>query len=175
VPPEYARRKVILRADDQWVRVIHGGKEIAKHQRSFERKRRITDPAHQKAALALRKRSRARQIEIDFIALGTAAEVFRQHLLNAPVKPTVHFRRILQLVRIYGKHEVVAALRRAVEHKTFDSAYVVNLVDQERRRRNQPSPLPLTPQRKELLEDYDFAEPEPGDYDALMEHEGEEL
>jgi len=174
VPPQYARRSVILRADDLWVRVIHGSNEIAKHQRSFERKRRITDPEHQKAAFALRKRSRARQVEIEFIALGTEAEIFRQHLLDASVKPIVHFRRILRLVRLYGKYEVVAALGRAVEHRTFDSAYVVNLVDQERRRRHQPSPLPVNPQRKELLEDYHFDEPEPGDYDTFMEQEGDD-
>lgn len=175
VPPEYARKAVILRADDQWVRVVHRGNEIAKHQRSFERKRRIIDPEHQKAAVALRKRSQARQVEIDFDALGTEAQIFRQHLLNAPVKPTVHFRRILRLVRLYGKPEVVAALRRAVEHRTFDSAYVVNLVDQERRKRQLPSPLPMTLQRKELLEDIQLEEPEPSDYDTLLELEGEEL
>ena len=174
VPPEYTRKAVILRVDDQWVRVVHRGNEIAKHYRSFERKRRITNPEHEKAAVALRKRSQSRQVEIDFDALGAEAQIFRQHLLNAPVKPIVHFRRILRLVRLYGKAEVVAALRSAIELRTFDSAYVVNLVDQERRRRHLPSPLPMTPQRQELLEDYYFEEPEPGDYDTFTEQGGDD-
>jgi hypothetical protein len=175
VPPEYARKAVILRADDQWLRVVHRGNEIAKHRRSFERKLRVTDPEHQKAAVALRKRSRARQIEIDFDALGSEAQAFRRGLLRVPVKPIVHLRHILRLVRLYGKAEVVAALRRTVEHETFDAAYVVNLIGQERRKRQLPSPLPMALQRKELLEDIQLEEPEPSDYDALLELEGEEL
>jgi transposase len=174
VPPAYTRKTVILRADNAWVRVVHAGQEIARHRRSFERRQRIVDPEHRIAALALRKRSQVRQIEAQFDALGNEAQTFRRGLLTVPVKPVVHLRRLLGLVRLYGKAQVVTALRLAVEFQTFDAAYVINILDQERRKRQLPSPMPLTPKRRELIEEIDLDEPDPGAYDRFLDTKGEE-
>lgn len=175
VPPQYAKKAVTLRVDDKSVRVFHRGEEVAHHKRSFERKKLIIDPEHQKAALAMRKRTHAQKIEVEFDALGPQAQAFRRGLLSVPVKPIVHLRRVLGLVRLYGRTPVLEALGRAVELGTFDAAYVVNLIDQDRRRRQLPSPTPLAPQRRELLEEIDLEEPDPAEYDALLDLEGGEL
>lgn len=168
VPPAYTRKTVIVRVDNEWLRVCHAGTEIARHRRSFERKRLITDPAHQVAALALRKRSEVRLIEAQFDALGPCAKTFREKLLNTPVKSVIHLRRILGLVRLYGKAEVIAAIQRALDLSTFDSAYVVNLIDQERRKRQIPSPIAIAPSRRELIEEFDLDVPDPGIYENLL-------
>ena len=60
------------------------------------------------------------------------------------------------------------ALQRAVEYQTFDAAYVINLIDQERRKRHMPSPTPLSPKRKDLIEDIHLEEPDPGYYDNFL-------
>ena len=78
-------------------------------------------------------------------------------------------RRILGLVRLYGRTEVLAALAKAIQYQTFDAAYVVNLIDQERRKRQLPSPLPLAPQRTDLIEDVTLEEPDPANYDRFLE------
>lgn len=174
VPPDYVRKSVIIRADERLVRVLHSGREIAAHRRSYECKRVILDPEHQKAALARRRRSRARQMEIDFDALGPEARAFRERLSRSTLKTFVHIHRILGFVRLYGKTEVLAALARAVEYETFDAAYVQNLIDQERRRRHAPSPLALFPKRRELVEDIELEEPDLERYDALIEDDQEE-
>jgi transposase len=168
VPPEYARRQVILRADDVSLRILHGGVEIARHRRSFEKYRILSDPAHHAAACALRRRSRAREIEAHFDAIGPEAKAFRQGLVRSPVKPVVHLRRLLELVRLYGKTEVLGAISQALELGAYDAAYVTNLLHQERRRRQAPSPIPLSPKRKDLVEEIDLDEPDPGDYDHLI-------
>lgn len=169
VPPEYARKQVTLRADDAHVRVIHHGVDIARHRRSFERDRILTDPQHQLAAFALRRRSRAREIEVQFDTLGPEAKAFRLGLLRSPLKSIVHLRRILALVRLYGKTEVLGAISKALQFQTCDAAYVTNLIDQERRRRQAPSPIPVSPKRKELVEEIQLDEPRPGDYDGLLQ------
>ena len=169
VPPEFVRKQVILRANDLSLWVLHCGKEIARHRRSFEKRRLIVDLEHRKAALARRKRSQGRLIEAEFDALSPEAEAFRRGLERGPRKTIVHLRRLLELVRLYGKAEVCAAIATALEYEAFDSAYVQNLIDQERRRRHLPSPLPITPRRRELLEDVQLEEPDPGKYDKLLE------
>lgn len=168
VPPDYTRKQVILRASDTHVRVIHGGEEIARHQRSFDKHQLLVDPAHRAAACARRRRTRARQIEAEFDALGREAEAFRLVMIRTPVKPTVHLRRLLELVRLYGKTEVLGAISKALHFQTCDAAYVEALIAQERRRRGIPSPIPLSPKRKELLEEVELEEPSPSDYDKFI-------
>ena len=63
------------------------------------------------------------------------------------------YRRLLVLVRLYGRKEVLAAVSLALEYQTYDAAYVEALVLQQRRRHNLPSPTPLRPKRGELIED----------------------
>ncbi len=167
VPPQYARKQVILRADDTHLRVLHGGAEVARHRRSFEKYLILSDPLHQAAAFALRRRSRAREIEAQFDALGAEAKAFRLGLVRSPVKLVVHLRRLLELVRLYGKTEVLAAVVKALEFGAYDAAYVTDLLHQERRRRQAPSPIPLSPKRKDLVEEIQLDEPDPGTYDDL--------
>jgi hypothetical protein len=68
---------------------------------------------------------------------------------------------------LYGRQEVVAAIARANEYQTYDSAYVETLVLQERRRRELPSPTRVRPQRTELIDDIELEEADPGIYDRL--------
>jgi hypothetical protein len=64
--------------------------------------------------LKLRRRRQASQCEEEFDALGPEAREFHLKLLAMPVKTTVHLRRLLGLVRIYSRQEVLAAIRQAL-------------------------------------------------------------
>lgn len=46
VPPEFVGRLVHLRADDRTVRILCDGVEIASHDRSWDRRRAVEQPAH---------------------------------------------------------------------------------------------------------------------------------
>lgn len=168
VPPQHTRKHVLLRVSDTHLRVIHQGEEIARHQRSFDRHQLLVDPEHQAAAFAQRRRTRARELEGEFDALGAEAKTFRLGMIRLPLKPGVQLKRLLELVRLYGKAEVLGAISKAIHFQTFDAAYVENLIAQERRRRGIPSPIPLSPKRKELIEEIQLEEPRPADYDQLI-------
>ena len=171
VPPEAARQTVMVRANATQVCVIYQGRELACHVRSYQRGQRIAQAEHQLAALQLRQRTRPRGVERLFDALGPEARAFHLELRRRPVKTTVHLRRMLNLVSLYGRADVLAAIALAHQYQTFDAAYVEALVLQERRRRELPSPTPLCPRRPELLEETDFEEPDPATYDALCQDE----
>jgi hypothetical protein len=115
--------------------------------------------------LKKRRRVRAHQVEEMFDALGPLAQAFHVQLCQRPVKTVVHLRRVLHLVRLYGRQEVLAALAQALQYQTYDAAYVETILLQERRRSELPSPTPLRPERRELIEEIELDEPDPGDYD----------
>ena len=70
-------------------------------------------------------------------------------------------------MRLYGKTEVLDAIAKALALGAYDAAYVTDLLHQERRRRQAPSPIPLTPKRKDLVDEIQLDEPDPGTYDDL--------
>lgn len=167
VPPEVVRKMVLLRADATQVRLSYQGQEIACHARCYDRGQLIKQKAHELAALKLRSRARAGEIESRFDALGEEARLFHLELRRRPLKTTVHLRRLLNLVRLYGRQEVIAAIARARQYQTYDAAYVETILLQERRRRELPSPTEPRPQREELIEEIDLDEPDPGAYDRF--------
>ena len=168
VPPEYRGKTVAVRANDQAVWVLFDGKEIARHRRCYEKRQILLLPEHQLAALQHRHRTRATQNESEFDALGPVARAFHLKLLTVPVKKSLHLRKLLALVRLYGRHEVLTALRIALEAQTYDAASVENILHQQRRRRQLPSPVPVRPQRRELIDDIDLPTPDPATYDSLF-------
>jgi Mu transposase, C-terminal domain len=167
VPPSLVRKPVTLRANATAVWIVDQGREVTRHPRCYERGRLVVHPDDRLAALKLRRRRQASQCEEEFDALGPLAREFHLKLLSMPVKTTVHLRRLLGLVRLYGRREVLAAIVRAMEYKIHDAAYVEALLLQERRRRELPSPTPLQPKRRELIEDIRLEEPDPARYDRL--------
>jgi transposase len=167
VPPSLVRKPVTLRANATDVWIVDQGREVTRHPRCYERGQLVVRPEDRLAALKLRRKRRASQCEEEFDALGPLAREFHLKLLSMPVKTTVHLRRLLGLVRLYGRHEVLTAIVRAMEYKIHDAAYVEALLLQDRRRRELPSPTPLQPKRRELIEDIYLEEPDPARYDRL--------
>jgi transposase len=174
VPPEVARKPVVVRADADQVRVFYEGREIAHHQRSYGRGQRILQSEHHLQALQMRRRTRGRHLEETFDALGETAREFHLKLRTRPVKTTHHLRRLLSLVHLYGRAEVLAAIAQAHEYQTYDAAYVETLLLQERRRRELPSPTPLRPKRQELIDEIDVEDPDPSFYDRFLETDKDE-
>jgi transposase len=174
VPPDVARKAVAIRANDSEVRVIYEGSEIVCHKRSYGRRQRICLPEHQLQALQMRHRPRGRQLEEAFDALGEVAREFHLKLRTRPVKTTHHLRRLMNLVRLYGRAEVLAAIALAHQYQTYDAAYVETLLQQERRRRDLPSPTELRPKRQELIDEIDVEDPDPSFYDQYCETEEDE-
>jgi transposase len=169
VPPSLARKTVTLRADESEVRVLHEGQVVARHTRSYERRQSIVSPEHRLAALEQRKRSERTGLEQQFDHLGPEARQFHLQLKSRPVKTGIHLRRLLALVRIYGRQEVVAAITRASELQTYDAAYVENLLLAERRRRELPTPTLPCPRRRELIEEIELDPADPAVYDRYLQ------
>jgi transposase len=167
VPPELVRKPVVLRASATEVRIEYQGRERTRHARCYEKGQLLVHPEDRLAALKMRKRRQADEHEEAFDALGSEAREFHLKLLSLPVKPAVHLRRLLGLVRIYSRQEVLTAIRQALQYQTYDAAYVETLLLQGRRRRELPSPMPLQPKRRELIEDIHLEEPDPACYDRF--------
>ena len=77
----------------------------------------------------------------------------------------------MNLARLYGRAEVLAAIGHALELQTCDAAYVENLLLAERRRRQLPTPTLPTPKRRELIDDIELEPADPARYDRFCQTE----
>lgn len=173
-PVEVVGKPVTVRADTDTLRVLHEGREVARHRRSYGKKKVIRDAEHELQALRMRKRNRAHHLEETFDTLGDVAREFHLQLQKRPVKTSHHLRRLLDLVRVYGRDDALAAIARAHQFETYDAAYVETLLLQERRRRELPSPTPLRPARQELIDEIDIEPSDPAVYDRLFRTDDQE-
>ena len=169
VPPGLTRKTVTLRADASEVRVLHEGQVLTQHARCYERRQSIVLPEHRLAALEQRRGSARTALEQQFNDLGPEARQFHLQLKSRPVKTSTHLRRLLVLVRLYGRQEVVATIVRASQLQTYDAAYVENLLLAERRRRELPTPTLPCPRRRELIEDIELDPADPAVYDRFLD------
>ena len=166
-PPQFVRKTLSIRANRDELRLLHEGQVVAQHVRSYERGQLLVLPEHRLAALTLRQRPRQRALEQEFDDWGPEARAFHLGLNGRPVKTGIHLRRLLKLAQVYGRTEVLAAISCAVEWKTYDAAYVENLLLAERRRRQLPTPTIPTPKRRELIDDIELEPADPAFYDRF--------
>ena len=174
VPPAYCTKPVAVKANDEALWVLHDGKEIARHHRCYEKRKTCCLEEHRHAARRRRHRARASDLENRFDGLGPEARAFHARLRTVPVKRTVHLRKLLKLADLYGRNDVLRALKEALEGHVYDAASVELIVLQHRRQRHQPSLVCPNPKRRELIEDLHLPTPDPGVYDALFGLEREE-
>ena len=157
----------MVRAGAKQVKIYYQGQPVACHQRSYSRRELVIEPEHQLQALKLRQHQRADDLQQSFEALGPTAKTFHLGLLGQPVRATIHLRRLVELIRLYGSQEVLAAISVANEYQTFDAAYVETILHQQRRKQSLPSPTRVRPRRLELT-DIELDPPDPGHYDRFM-------
>ena len=107
------------------------------------------------------------------MALGKEAQEFQLALSKLPIRASVHLKKIMQLVDLYGREDVLKAMRDALHYQTVDAAYVESLVVQTRRKALLPSPTMVQPKRKELIQ-LELDIPDPGRYDRFTHEDDDE-
>lgn len=140
VPHKLVGKSVTLRADDQTVRVIADGAEVARHTRSWDRRRAVEDPAHRESLLARRpgaQESRRRDVIAN---LAPEARAYLQEIARSRIALSNEVAKLSRLVDRYGATDVVEGIRLALVQRTFGAHYVRASIDQARFARGQGEP-----------------------------------
>jgi hypothetical protein len=132
VPPEAVGHPLTLKATPYQIDIYHHEQLVASHPRSFEKHRVFEKPEHRQAILRQKRQARQYKQRDFFLALGEVAEKFLAGLTLAGARLPYHLERIMQMVDIYGKTEVLSALARACEYGAYHCEYVENIIQQSR-------------------------------------------
>lgn len=140
VPHQHVGHTVHVRADDENVRVLYEGNEIARHARCWDRRRAVEDPAHIDALLERKKSALAPKRRERVAALGPECRLYLQEIARRRIHLENEIRKLMRLWAIYGPEELARGIQKALATRAFGANYVRALIDQDRFARGLPEP-----------------------------------
>lgn len=171
VPAEYAGQKLSLKTYPDRLCIYHQEKLIARHVRSYERRKDIEDPDHPKELIRQRKKGKDQKIFMRFLQISPKALEYYQIMEQRRVNPNHHIIKIVALSETYGTEPVARAIEDAFVLQAFSSDYIANILEQRKRTLPEPAALILT-RRQDLLE-IEIEQPDMAIYNkALEKHHG---
>ena len=151
VPAELAGQPLTMKVYPDRLCIYHQERLVARHVRSYDRRKDFELPDHPKVLMAQRKKARDQIIFRNFLALHPKADDYYRQLEQRRMNPLHHIRQIVALSEIYGKDPVTRAIEDAFTFQAFSCEYIANLLEQRNRKSPEPGPLHLT-RRQDLLE-----------------------
>jgi transposase len=165
VPPRLVSQSVVIRANDEGVRVFLGPKEVAKHRRCWGVGEDIEDPAHREMALERKPGATGVSLPPRLVALGEVGIHYFQVLAASGRSLNREAVRLTFLVELFGESATCAAVEEVMQSGHVGSEYVEYVL--RHRKGLTPAGAPLRLGRPEL-DELAFREPDLSVYDALF-------
>lgn len=174
IPPTCVGRPLSLVASETTVRILDGNAEVARHRRSYDRHRRIEDPAHIEALLAEKRRARGSSPCGRLIGAIPTAEAFLEAAFQRGESVAVTTEKLLLLLDDYGAEELRLAVEEAITRQTPRVGSVAYILGQRRRRSQRRPALPVDLSRRPDLKDL-YVKPHASEtYDELSRHDDDD-
>jgi transposase len=153
IPHEMVGRPLTLVASQTMVRILDGTNEVARHRRSFDRRRNIENPSHI-AALVEQKRKALGATAVGRLAHAVPnIEQFLQAAFERGEPISRQTARLIELLDDYGAKELATAVAEALERNTPRAASVAFILARRHRsagRRMLPVDLSRRPDLADL-------------------------
>jgi transposase len=169
IPPAVLGRPLTLVASPTQVRILEGTREIARHRRSFDRHRRLEDPAHLEALLQQKRKALGSTPSGRLACLVPLSQDFLDAAFQKGEPAAPLARQLLGLLEDYGPQPLQSALQQALRQGTPRASSVALLLEQQRRLQKQPPPLPVHLTHRPELADLAIPTSQPEVYDALAQ------
>jgi transposase len=129
VAQKYQRQHIEVRVDGNWVRILDGGQEAARHPRSYARHQQVIDRSHYDGLWQSRAAAAFAALERGFLqAYGQVGRHFYAGLGRKTTRLKSALETVLGLECQYAHEDIIAALEVAVQHGYFDAAAVQYLL-----------------------------------------------
>ena len=143
VPHELVRQTVVVMASLNTVRIMHRGRVVAEHVRSFDRRQQIEDAAHLERLVEHKRQAREHR---GLDRLATAAPASRE-LLTSLAERGANLgsatARLLLLLEEFGAARLEQAIREAIEKDTPHHHAVRQILERQCRAEGRSPTLPV--------------------------------
>ena len=174
IPPESVGRPLTLLASETTLRILDGTREVARHRRSYDRHRRIEDPAHVEALLLEKQRAHGSTPSARLTGAVPTAEALLEACFRRGESIASVTQKLLLLLDDYGADELCAAVEEALERQTPRLSSIAFILAKRRRAAQRKLSLPVDLSRRPDLEDL-FVKPHSSEtYDELSRRDDDD-
>jgi transposase len=174
IPPEAVGRPLTLVASEPSVRLLDGVAEIARHPRSYDRHRKIEDPAHVEALLAIKQRAHGSTANARLIGAVPKAEALLEACFKRGESVAVVTQKLLLLLDDYGISDLRGAVDEALARGTPHVSSVVFLLARRRRTAQRRLTPTVDLSRRPDLKDLYVKPHSPETYDELTRRDDDD-
>lgn len=128
IPHQYTKKRLLIKANRDDLFIYHEKQLIAQHRITIARGQVITNPEHFKGIIRKPTHIELQRIYGEFSYLGEGTKKYLDGMKNAKVNHlTWNVKKILELVSIYSKQEVLDAIEHALKYEAFGYNYIRNI------------------------------------------------
>ncbi|MEK7862331.1 MAG: IS21 family transposase [Chloroflexota bacterium] len=167
VPWRLAGQRVLVRADDQRVRVLLGPNEVATHARSWGVGEIVADRRHEEGMREERRRARAGELPDALGPLGAVGAKYFAILAASRRSLRLEEQRLVLLAELFGATATASAVDEVMKTGHVGAEYVEHVMRHKRRLVPAPAPLRLG---KPDLDALVVREPDLALYDEICAH-----
>jgi transposase len=166
-PHEYVQRKLTILADSEWVRIVDGVKEVARHKRCFEKRRQIETADHIANLVEQKKKAKKGSgMNLLFSTAPSAKEMFNMAAERGyPIGSLTN--KLLTLLELYGPIELEIAIKEVVKAGACHCSDVTQELERRRRRHGLLSPIAIHLPDDERLHNFVVLPHSLASYDSL--------
>ncbi len=174
IPPNLVGRPLSLVASETAVRILDGSLEVARHCRSYDRHRRIDDPAHVEALLVEKQRAHGSTPNARLLGAVPAAEALLEASFRRGESISSITQKLLLLLDDYGAEELRDAVEEALARQTPRVSSIAFILGKRRRAAQRKMSLPVDLSRRPDLKDL-YVKPHSSEtYDELSRRDDDE-
>jgi transposase len=170
IPPSAVRKQLTLIANPEWVRLLDGTTEIARHRRSYDRHQRIEDTVHIKALVEQKRKAIGSTATARLATIIPNIEEFLDAAFQRGESATQQTKQLLALLSDYGAAELRIAVAEAIARQT-PRANSVAFILQQRHRQGLRKILPVDLSRHPHLADLSVPTQQLEVYDELTNND----
>jgi transposase len=174
IPPDTVGRALTLVASETGVRILDGVVEVAHHDRSYDRHRKIEDPSHIEALLAEKQRAHGSTPNARLIGAVPEAETLLEACFKRGESVSAVTDKLLLLLDDYGAEELRAAVGEALARSTPTIGSIAFILAKRRRGAQRRISLPVDLSRRPDLKDLYVKPHSPETYDELTRRDDDD-
>ena len=168
VPHTHSRKTLVVLADLHTVRILDGEKEIARHERSFDRRQQIENPRHIEELIERKRLARKTSVSDVLSRLAPSSVRLLEKLAERHIALGRNVTMLRDLLRAYGEVELESAIQEALANDAPHPQAVRHILERRREARGETAALPLPLPDDPRIQNLDFRTPSLEGYDSFL-------
>jgi hypothetical protein len=174
IPYQLVRKPLSLVVSEQWIRLLDGTLEVARHQRSYDRGKKVRDDDHFSGLYEQKPGADMNDGRAFLVKAIPDFESLFEMMIMQGLPLGASTKKLVQLIEVHGIQATRDVVKEAIQKNIPRIAFIaMRLGDLEKQRNSPPAVSLILPDRQDIR-DISFDHHDLAVYDQLLNHAADE-